>query len=202
MTARRATDAGVSSVEVVLLTPLIVMMILLIVSLGVMVNVRSEVAGAARDAARAGSLQGNGTDAEQQARSAVLADLGSRCAGQPTVTSAYVPPNGTGGGYYQVTVSCTVDMSGFGVFGAHQTYTKTFSSPIDPLQHFEPGPVPTTTYAPPTDQPAPTNTQFTTATWDSPTPPPSTPTTSTTSSAPTTPASTAGVPTPTTPAGQ
>jgi Flp pilus assembly protein TadG len=173
---RRARDAGVSSVEVVFLAPLIVMMILLIVALGVMVNMRSEVAGAARDAARAGSLQGSGKDAERQARAAAVADLGSRCEGSAKVDSSYVPPVAAGGGgYYRVSVTCTVDMSGFGVFGAHQTFTKTFNAPIDPLQNFLPGDVPTATVPTatvplPSSAPSPTNTQFTVPSWSSPTP--------------------------------
>lgn len=187
----RARDAGVSSVEVVLLMPLIVLMILLVVSLGVMVNVRSQVAGAARDAARAGSLQGSGQDAAVQAKAAANADLGSRCQGSAKVDSAYVPPVGIGGGYYRVTVSCTIDMSGFGVFGAHQTYTKTFAAPIDPLQNFVPGNRRTTPAGPaPSTVPSPTNTRFTAPTWLSP-PPPSSASTS----------STPGTPLPTTPGG-
>jgi TadE-like protein len=193
---KRARDAGVSSVEVVLLAPLIVMMILLIVSLGVMVNVRSQVAGAARDAARAGSLQGSGQDAAVQAKAAADADLGSRCQGSAKVDSAYVPPVGTGGGYYRVTVSCTIDMTGFGVFGAHQTYTKTFAAPIDPLQNFVPGTKRTTPPGPPPSAPpSPTNTQFSAPTWLSPTPPPSTPPSPSSSTPSTSP------PRPTTPAG-
>ncbi|NUR58084.1 MAG: hypothetical protein HOV87_05215 [Catenulispora sp.] len=173
---RPAPDAGVSSVEVVLLTPLIVLTILIIVSLGVMVNVRSEVAGAARDAARAGSLQGGGDDAAKQAKLAAAADLGDRCGDTATVDSVYVPPTTGGGGYYRVTVSCTVDMSGFGVFGAHQTFTKTFNAPIDPLQNFVPGDRTTTPAPPPDSEPSPTNTQFTAPSWASPTPSSPTPT--------------------------
>ncbi|MEY9861287.1 hypothetical protein ABH935_006927 [Catenulispora sp. GAS73] len=209
--SRRARDAGVSSVEVVLMAPLIVMLILLIVALGVMVNVRSEVEGAARDAARAGSLQGTGQDAMTQAQAAADADLGDRCQGPATVTSAYVPPVANGGGYYKVTVACTVDMSGFGVFGAHQTFTKTFAAPIDPLQNFHPGPVPTST-APgpqPTDtSPSPTDTQFSVPTWLPPSLPTSGVITTTiggpptpTNPTPTTPTGTTPPPTPPTPTG-
>jgi hypothetical protein len=205
--SRRARDAGVSSVEVVLMAPLIVMLILFIVALGVMVNVRSQVEGAARDAARAGSLQGSGQDAAVQAQSAADADLGSQCQGSAAVTSAYVPPTaGGGGGYYKVTVACTVDMSGFGMFGAHQTFTDTFAAPIDPLQNFHPGPVPTST-APGPQPTSPPGTQFTIPSWLTPSvlpsgastttigqPPSSTPTPTGTptgaDSLPTTPAST------------
>lgn len=199
-----ARDAGVSSVEVVLMAPLIVMLILFVVALGVMVNVRSEVEGAARDAARAGSLQGTGPDAAAQAQAAANADLGSRCQGSATVAGVYVPPAGTGGGYYKVTVACTVDMSGFGVFGAHQTFSQTFAAPIDPLQNFHPGPVPTSTApGPQPSTPAPTNTQFSAPSWLTPTVIPTGGSTSTVGQTPTpTPTGTdslPGTPTPPTP---
>ncbi|MEZ0107334.1 Flp pilus assembly protein TadG [Catenulispora sp. EB89] len=197
----RARDAGVSSVEVVLMAPLIVMLILLIVSLGVLVNVRSEVEGAARDAARAGSLQGTGQDAMTQAQAAADADLGNRCQGSATVTSAYVPPVADGGGYYKVTVACTVDMSGFGVFGAHQTFSQTFAAPIDPLQNFHPGPVPTSTAPgpqPTTTTPSPTSTQFSAPTWLTPSLPTGGITITTTIGGPPTPTPPAPTPTGTT----
>lgn len=202
--SRRSRDAGVSSVEVVLMTPLIVVMILFIVALGVMVNVRSEVEGAARDAARAGSLQGDGTDARTQAQNAAKADLGSRCENADTVASVYVPPAGNGGGYYRVTVKCRINMSGFGVLGAHKMFTQTFSAPIDPLQNFHPGDMPSTTAPPEPTSPVPTNTQFSAPSWltptdqptdsstggQTPTTTPTTPTPTGTGSLPTTPTTT------------
>jgi hypothetical protein len=46
---------------------------------------------------------------------------------------AAVPPSTVG--YYKATVTCVLDLSGFGVFGAKQTISATFSAPVDPLQH-------------------------------------------------------------------
>jgi Flp pilus assembly protein TadG len=131
-----APDAGVSAVEVVLLTPLIIFMIMVVVSLGVLVNEHGQVNAAARDAARAGSLQGAYADAQAQATAAGLADLGTRCTNPTIVSSVYVaavPPSTVG--YYKATVTCVLDLSGFGVFGAKQTISATFSAPVDPLQH-------------------------------------------------------------------
>jgi Flp pilus assembly protein TadG len=132
-----APDAGVSAVEVVLLTPLIMFMILLVVSLGVLVDAHGQVNAAARDAARAASLQRNGTDALTQANAEAQADLGTKCApGANLVTGVYQPPVGPGDvGYYRATVTCVVDMTGFGVFGAKQTITATFAAPVDPNQN-------------------------------------------------------------------
>jgi Flp pilus assembly protein TadG len=130
-----APDAGVSAVEVVLLTPLIVFMILLIVSLGVLVNEHGQVNSAARDAARAGSIQGTYDDAQKQAAIAGASDLGTKCSNANPVSSHYIAPqNPNGVGYYRATVTCVVDMTGFGVFGAKQTVTATFSAPVDPHQ--------------------------------------------------------------------
>lgn len=197
----RAADAGVSSVEVVLMTPLIVTMLLFIVALGVMVNVRSEVEGAARDAARAGSLQGNGDDATAQALAAADADLGSRCQDPATVTSTYVPPVAGGGGYWKVTVACTVNMSGFGMFGAHQTFSQTFAAPIDPLQNFHPGPVPTSTAPPPSEPSTPEPTQFSIPSWLTPSVLPTNASTTTVGGPSTSPTTPTTPPTPTTPTG-
>jgi Flp pilus assembly protein TadG len=130
-----APDAGVSAIEVVLLTPLILFMILLIVSLGVLVNEHGQVNTAARDAARAGSIQGTYGDAQKAAADAGASDLGTKCSNSGPVTSKYfppVPPNTVG--YYRATVTCVVDMTGFGVLGAQKTITATFSAPVDPLQ--------------------------------------------------------------------
>ena len=133
----RVPDAGVSAVEVVLLAPLIIFMILLIVSLGVLVDEHGQVDSAARDAARAGSLQATSAEALRQATLNAQADLGGKC--DPAVnlvTPAYTPPGNPGApGYYKVTVTCVVDMTGFGIFGAKQTITASFSAPVDPLQH-------------------------------------------------------------------
>jgi Flp pilus assembly protein TadG len=131
-----APDAGVSAVEVVLLTPLIIFMIMLVVSLGVLVNEHGQVNAAARDAARAGSLQGTYADAQTQASAAGRADLGAKCTNANIVTSEYVAPTPPSiVGYYRATVTCVVDMSGFGVFGVQQTISATFSAPVDPLQN-------------------------------------------------------------------
>jgi Flp pilus assembly protein TadG len=131
----RPPDAGVSAIEVVLLTPLIIFMILLIVSLGVLVTEHGQVNTAARDAARAGSIQGTYLDAQAQASSVGKADLGSKCSNASPVSSQYIAPKTAQGvGYYRATVTCVVDMTGFGVFGAKQTITAVFSAPVDPLQ--------------------------------------------------------------------
>jgi Flp pilus assembly protein TadG len=135
--AKRPPDAGISTVEVVILTPLLMFMVLLIVCLGVLVNAHGRVNAAARDAARAGTFQQTAAEALQQARLAAAADLGNQCDGKLSdVTAAYQAPKTPGGvGYYKATVTCVVNLTGFGVVGAKQTITASFSAPVDPMQN-------------------------------------------------------------------
>jgi Flp pilus assembly protein TadG len=132
---RRQPDRGISTVEVVLLTPLLMVMVLVIVSLGVLVNANGNVNAAARDAARAGSLQQNRSGADSQAVAAAKADLGGRCTGDPVVSSGYVPVSATDPvAYYSVTIACNLDMTPFGMPGT-KTIRASFTVPIDPLQN-------------------------------------------------------------------
>jgi len=132
---RRERDAGISTVEVVFLTPLLIIMIMIIASLGVMVNTNGEVNAAARDAARAGSLQATRAVADGQADLAARADLGGRCTAGLTVTPGYRAATADDpDAYYVVTVDCRVDMTHFGMIGV-KTISARFTAPIDPLQN-------------------------------------------------------------------
>ena len=75
-----------SVIEVVLLAPLVIGFIMILVVFGVLVDQRGNVQGAARDAARMGSLQRDDATANAQAQAAAAADLGNSCAGGPVVT--------------------------------------------------------------------------------------------------------------------
>jgi Flp pilus assembly protein TadG len=153
--ARRRRDAGVSTVEVAFLAPLMVAMLTIIVGLGIMVNTHGVVEEAARDAARAGSLQGDtsqanpdnpsqdNTEARRQALAAAQADLGNKCIGGLTdadFTTRYIPagnapgPGLAGIAYYQVTIKCSVDMSLLSMFGASKVLTESFTAPINTFQ--------------------------------------------------------------------
>ncbi|MBW1601171.1 pilus assembly protein [Streptomyces sp. JJ66] len=125
-------DAGLSTIEVVILAPVMMMFVLVLVAFGQLVDGRSSVDSAARDAARAGSLQREAGAAMAAARQAAAADLGDICTGPPTVrkTSAGFEP----GGLFSVEVSCQV--RGLAMIGLDigTRISGTSSSPIDPYR--------------------------------------------------------------------
>ncbi|MER5973392.1 TadE/TadG family type IV pilus assembly protein [Streptomyces sp. NPDC002055] len=122
-------DAGLSTVEVVILAPVMILFILVLVAFGQLVDGRGAVDGAARDAARAGSIQKDPGLAMSEARKAAESDLADVCAGGVTVrkTSAGFKA----GGFFTVEVSCQVrglDMLGLDI---PTKLTGTSTSPLD-----------------------------------------------------------------------
>jgi Flp pilus assembly protein TadG len=131
--ADSGADRGVSTIEVVILAPIMILFILILVAFGQLVDGRGAVDGAARDAARAGSIQRDQNVAMQQAVAAAQADLDDTCVtGTLKVeqTSAGFDP----GGFYSVQVSC--DIRGLGSLGLdiRKTITSKASSPLDPFR--------------------------------------------------------------------
>ncbi|MEK8171305.1 TadE/TadG family type IV pilus assembly protein [Streptomyces sp. M19] len=126
------SDAGISSIEVVILAPVMILFILVLVAFGQLVDGRGAVDGAARDAARAGSIQHDYGIAMSEARKAAEADLDGVCVGSPRVTmtgSNFAP-----GGFFSVEISCEV--RGLGMLGLDigKTVRGKATSPIDPYK--------------------------------------------------------------------
>ncbi|GAA1903399.1 TadE/TadG family type IV pilus assembly protein [Streptomyces sodiiphilus] len=126
-------EGGLSSIEVVFLAPLIITFILVLVAFGQLVSGRGAVDGAARDAARAGSLERSQGAAMASARRVANGQLDDICvSGTVTVSSsggAFEP-----GGLFGVEVSCRVrglDLLGLNVA---TRLTGSSSSPIDPYR--------------------------------------------------------------------
>ncbi|MGY1500223.1 TadE/TadG family type IV pilus assembly protein [Streptomyces sp. QTS52] len=130
--ARDDGDRGLSTIEVVILAPVMIMFILVLVAFGQLVDGRGALDGAARDAARAGSIQKDHVTAMAEARKAAEADLTDVCSGPVTVTqtSAGFEPDTI----FSVEVSCEV--RGLAMLGLDipTTLTATFSSPLDPFR--------------------------------------------------------------------
>jgi Flp pilus assembly protein TadG len=128
---RRVTgDRGLSSIEVVFLAPLIILFVLVLVGLGQLVSGRGAVDGAARDAARAGSLERDQASARASAERVALSQLDDICVSgsvRTTPESRVFAP----GGLYVVTVTCRV--RGLDTLGLNlsSTLTGRSSSPID-----------------------------------------------------------------------
>ncbi|MFJ8336411.1 TadE/TadG family type IV pilus assembly protein [Streptomyces sp. NPDC094437] len=125
-------DRGLSTIEVVILAPVMILFILVLVAFGQLVDGRGALDGAARDAARAGSIQKDYSTALSEAKSAAQADLTDVCSGPVNVTqtsSGFEP-----GTIFTVEVSCQV--RGLAMLGLDipTTLTSTFSSPLDPFR--------------------------------------------------------------------
>ncbi|MEV5955619.1 TadE/TadG family type IV pilus assembly protein [Streptomyces sp. NPDC051987] len=128
----RHDDRGLSTVEVVILAPVMILFILVLVAFGQLVDGRGAVDGAARDAARAGSIQKDHATAMAEARKAAEADLSDVCSGPVSVvqTSAGFEPDSI----FTVEVSCQV--RGLAMLGLDipTRLSASFSSPLDPFR--------------------------------------------------------------------
>ncbi|MFG2002507.1 TadE/TadG family type IV pilus assembly protein [Spirillospora sp. NPDC048911] len=126
-------DRGSMSLEMVLVTPLFVAFLLLLAGAGRMVDAKSQIDGAARDAVRAASVARSAGAAEGLAQETAASNLQNNkwCAGGPTVTTD------TGdwgpGGRVSVTVVCDVDLGDLSFIGfpGSKQLSGTSVAPID-----------------------------------------------------------------------
>jgi Flp pilus assembly protein TadG len=133
----RGPQSGISVIEVVLLTPLVVGFLMFLVCFGVLVDAHGTVQGAARDAARMGSLQRDYASANRAAVAAAAADLGNSCANANTVQQVNpvnkAPYNGFAAGeLYTIKVTCVVPLTGLDWFNlGSQTVIAYSTAPLD-----------------------------------------------------------------------
>jgi Flp pilus assembly protein TadG len=115
---RRPRESGMSAVEVVMLAPVVIGFVMCLVELGILVDARGNIQGAARDAARAGSLQRDAGAAIDAATKAAAADgMDGTCTGNWSIaqvdpatgaaTTAFDP-----GELYTVQITCNVTLGG------------------------------------------------------------------------------------------
>ncbi|MFM9446951.1 TadE/TadG family type IV pilus assembly protein [Streptomyces acidiscabies] len=130
---RRSTDEGSAAVELVLVTPLLVMVLLTVVALGRLADARLVVVDAAHQAARAASLarteERARADAQSAAEAALRAARSSCTRPRVTVDTGGLEP----GTSTSATVSCTAelgDLTSTGMPGA-VTVKDTAHSPVD-----------------------------------------------------------------------
>ncbi|ROO90097.1 Flp pilus assembly protein TadG [Actinocorallia herbida] len=139
--ARPAARArGSMSLELVLMTPVLIILFLFLVLVGRLVNVQSQLDGAARDGARAATVARNEGDAQTFAIQAVNESIAgtSFCVGgaaQTAVDTALFAP----GGQVTVTVTCTTDLTGLGLvpFAGDPVRTGTASAPVDTYRRMD-----------------------------------------------------------------
>lgn len=117
MRPARGSDDGTTAVEVVLVAPVFLAALLLVVGLGRIVEAEGRVQGAASDAARAASLARNGVLATTSARDAAALNLDGRGVSCTVFEVAVDTADFRPGGLVRVSVSCTADLSGFGLVG-------------------------------------------------------------------------------------
>ena len=130
---RRHSERGSVSIELVLLTPVLVVLLLLVVAFGRVQNARADVEAAARAAARAASTTRDASSARAAGERAAFMEFDGgrfRC---DTLTFDIDTAAFSADGVVATTVSCRValgDVSGMGIPG-HHTITATFSEPLD-----------------------------------------------------------------------
>lgn len=118
---RPGRDRGSFSLELVVVTPALLLVIAFIISVGRVTEGRAQVQGAARDAARAATINHNG-NSEQAAREAFRkATLGMDCRGMALNPRQAVP-----GQPVTATVTCDV-----GTMWGRQTIIRTAQSVTD-----------------------------------------------------------------------
>lgn len=131
--SRTGDERGSASVELVLVTPLLVLLMLVVVALGRLVDARLVVGDAAHQAARAASLSRTESDAQSEARRSATTTLraaGATCARlKVAVATAGLQP----GQSASVQVTCIADLSSLTRTGMPGTVTVdgTAYSPID-----------------------------------------------------------------------
>jgi Flp pilus assembly protein TadG len=125
MTVRQRDERGGSSMELVLMTPAVLVLLLFVVAGGRLVLAREHVDAAARDAARAGTIARSAVSAEAEATrvaDARLADAGVTCRTlHVNVDLTDYRPGGT----VTTTIDCTVDLSDLTLLGVPGTRTIT-----------------------------------------------------------------------------
>ncbi|WP_258037145.1 MULTISPECIES: TadE/TadG family type IV pilus assembly protein [Streptomyces] len=123
-----------SAVEVVLLAPMMIFFILLLVAFGQQVAGRSAVDGAARDAARAGSLERSGAAANAAASRVARDQLADICTDVDVFRASGSDTSHAPGTIYSVSVRC--EIRGLKLLGvpAGPSVTGTSASPIDPYR--------------------------------------------------------------------
>lgn len=107
----QASQRGSATLELVLATPLLVLLLLLVVEVGRLATARADVDDAARAAARAASVQRDPRSATVAARRMVVATLAERGVTCRRLDSAVDARAFHPGGWVAVDLTCTVSLS-------------------------------------------------------------------------------------------
>jgi Flp pilus assembly protein TadG len=110
---RGVGDRGVVTTELVIIMPVLICFLFMVIAAGRLTDARSDVVGAAGDAARVASLQQSGAAARVQAQAAATDTVSGEnlnCKGGPQVETEFLPRSQfERGATVHVEVTCTVD---------------------------------------------------------------------------------------------
>jgi Flp pilus assembly protein TadG len=134
-------DAGFSSLELVIITPVVLAMLLLVVGFGRLTHGRQLVQEAAAAGARAATLDSNPVRADADARQAahdILTPGGISC---QTFSTSVNTDDFRPGGQVSVAITCTVGLSDLGLAGfpGSKTMTASATSPLDQFRQYGSG---------------------------------------------------------------
>ncbi|MFG1703440.1 TadE/TadG family type IV pilus assembly protein [Nonomuraea sp. M3C6] len=129
----RDPERGSMAVETVMLAPVFLLFLMFLAGAGVLVESQGRVNGAARDAARAASVQRTFDDAEAAAETIAESAFTGPC-GSPSVSLD--GSEWEQGGQVQAEVTCEVDLAFLG-FGGTKQLTGTAVVPIEQFRRVE-----------------------------------------------------------------
>ncbi|QCX28294.1 TadE/TadG family type IV pilus assembly protein [Nocardioides jishulii] len=127
-------ERGSMAVELVILAPILMMFVMLIVLFGRFVTVQGDIDGAARDAARAASLQPSRAEAVVAAKDVVDKSLDA----QTTCDPPSMSPTFQAGATLVVRLRCKVSYQGLGLLGVsgHKVIEAESAVPLDPYRSY------------------------------------------------------------------
>lgn len=132
MSGRRC-ERGAASVEMVLVTPVLIALLLFVVTVGRLSEAKGEVSVASRDGARAAANARSVNAAHRAAQEAALAALADRGVACRDLSVAVDTSDFRADGSVKVTIHCGVDLQSVAGLGLPltRTLTSTFVSPVD-----------------------------------------------------------------------
>ena len=131
-------DRGSSTAELVIVTPIVIVMLLLVVAFGRYAHGRQLVEQAAAAAARSASLSATAVQADDRARQAASASLSDAGVSCTSMSIAVDSGDFRAGGTVGVTLACTADLSGLALAGlpGSVTMTATGRAPLEKFRQF------------------------------------------------------------------
>ena len=126
-------ETGSAAVELVLLTPVLIVLMLFVVFLGRLASARADVDAAARDGARAASLARSPATAARDGADAVEATLAGEGVTCRTLSVSVDTASFRPGASVAATVTCAVDLGDLTSLGlpGTRTVSATFAEPVD-----------------------------------------------------------------------